>query len=140
MCPSAGRGGSHVDSDSTRRQVHGHHPVLVRLSGFDRVPAAGRAISQADAPHPTPPTARHRAEVVSLSSGPTGIQRAVPHLRVLIAKAQGLRSHPSSASADRPSLSLCSSRWSQAPQPSQACPWCGVSVSPPAAPPCSLAS
>nr|XP_006199009.1 fibroblast growth factor receptor 4 isoform X3 [Vicugna pacos] len=33
-----------------------------------------------------------------------------------------------------------SSPWSQAPRPNQACPWCGVSVSPPAAPPCSLAS
>nr|KAF6480013.1 fibroblast growth factor receptor 4 [Molossus molossus] len=32
------------------------------------------------------------------------------------------------------------SPWSQAPQPSQAHPWCGVSVSSPAAPPCSLAS
>ena len=88
-----------MDSDSTRRQIHGHHPVLVRLSGFDRVPAAGRVISQADAPHPTPPTARHRAEVVSLPSGPTGIHRAVPRLRVPMAKAQGLRSCPSSASA-----------------------------------------
>ncbi|XP_057584289.1 fibroblast growth factor receptor 4 isoform X2 [Hippopotamus amphibius kiboko] len=33
-----------------------------------------------------------------------------------------------------------SSPWSQAPPPSQAHPWCGVSVFPPAAPPCSLAS
>ena len=43
-------------------------------------------------------------------------------------------------SADRPGLSLCSSPWSQAPQPSQARPWCGVSVSPPVAPPCLRAS
>ncbi|XP_029073531.1 fibroblast growth factor receptor 4 isoform X2 [Monodon monoceros] len=33
-----------------------------------------------------------------------------------------------------------SSPWSQAPQPSQAHPWCGVSVSPPAAPHCLRAS
>nr|XP_045366017.1 fibroblast growth factor receptor 4 isoform X3 [Camelus bactrianus] len=33
-----------------------------------------------------------------------------------------------------------SSPWSRAPRPNQACRWCGVSVSPPAVPPCSLAS
>nr|KAF6446753.1 fibroblast growth factor receptor 4 [Rousettus aegyptiacus] len=33
-----------------------------------------------------------------------------------------------------------SSPWSRAPRPSQARPWCGVSVSPPVVPPCSLVS
>lgn len=61
-----------MDSSSTRGQVHRHHLVRVRLSGFDCALAAGWAVSRAGAPWPAPPAASNCAEVIPLPSGPTG--------------------------------------------------------------------
>lgn len=62
-----------MDSSSARDQVHGHNPVLIGLSGFGGAPAIGWPVSGAGASRPAPPAACHGAEVVPLSSGPTGI-------------------------------------------------------------------
>lgn len=67
-----------MDSNSARGQVHRHHPVCVRLPGFSRAPAAGRAVSWAGTPQPAPPPACHGAKVVPFPSGPTGTV-PVPH-------------------------------------------------------------